>query len=1341
MGREGGARATAMPPSVRPLQPPIRLALLLLGLASEACAQVETGIVSTGTSTFAASYLGDYIEPVIIAGIPSHNGDEEIVVRITSFDAETKTMQFYADVPQHHADSTDSSAACSATFHASEEFAWILLEAANPQQHPQYQAGTVPTSNNRHQVLLTWLDITFAAPIANPVCLSQIQSHNGGQFCKTRQQNPSSTGFQVTVEEDNTDNNHNPEVLGWAAFASGSGTLGALRYQAINTPMAVTHELYEVDFASGGFTVPPAVFGSIATMQGGDPSALRRTSTTASSVQIFVEEETCTDDEQEHVAEQVSVLVMDATYQVDSQLQATLPASLGRLTAPFVTEGDYITIPNVVGPLQAGDRPNGRCCDEIGEAQFQFSCAAAVTELTLAFEINVPTANDDSVFIGLDDGAHAQWDLPHANHDGGVGTAHGCVAQHCEDTGGFHWATYTETFDPSPGKHTLHIYGREDGVKIRKIRFVHAPGCHWTPKLPPSLPSIPAAFGKLTAPMQMHDDFIWVPETFTADLSVAGEGGCIDGRENRYELTAGAYAANSHCSAQAQYAFFCRNDATVAFDYEIMAPDGHDDSFYISIDDGDVFLWSTPQSQDFTWAARPDTTDVEGGLHTLIVHGREDGTKLRSIRFSQGGCGFIPQANRLPSVVPAASARMTGSFVVSDDFVWTPPVAMTQGEGDGRYGSTGQHCTIAHPQTENAAWAQLTVPEQQGAAALGWEQNGWDCDFAPSHTVLAHNEECNIPSSEDKYWTDLTAAEAAGATALGWSQESWDCGISSLAFAFACSEDAEVTFSFESFHQEAQGVVWDGTQYSAPDADDSFFLEVDAGTWDEFHVPVTSDWTVHDDVPRSVPAGTHTLWVHSRSAGTKLRTAHIDDDRHKGVCGWTAVVPPALRLPDTLPASHGKVVAPMEVAQRGKMSPIGESLEYVWAPDSAVERACTMETGQWTPQGATCGRIEMKFYCDTVSEVSFSYEVLTPSGNDDSFFIQVDASNAETWHAHTTATSSQAQCAAIGGLGREYGGVCCASSCGVCAGGDAGDLACSSLPGGADACCGSNIANAGVECGTPPCWMAEPFEWHTPRVNADGVTLETCNDPACMSNPLRVYHVNPGLHTLILHQREDGAKVRNVRFEHRGSCGFAVEAQLPEAMPAAFAKVEAPVVIQEGTENDQFFAWVPPIENDPGVTGDCATYHWLDECDNDDRCSAITPGNDCGGITFAFSCATESEIGFEYEVRAPSTDDNSFYLQLDGGTIRPWTIPVTADQHRACVENGGLVNGDVCCDAACGSCGGNGCGQRPGGGELCCVGAITRANVMCSDNGGVPPCLIDDPWEWRRYLLRIAFFV
>ena len=63
--------------------------------------------------------------------------------------------------------------------------------------------------------------------------------------------------------------------------------------------------------------------------------------------------------------------------------------------------------------------------------------------------------------------------------------------------------------------------------------------------------------------------------------------------------------------------------------------------------------------------------------------------------------------------------------------------------------------------------------------------------------------------------------------------------------------------------------------------------------------------------------------------------------------------------------------------------------------------------------------------------------------------------------------------------------------------------------------------------------MAEPFEWHTPGVSADGQTLSTNAEL-----PLRVYQVQPGLHTLVLHQREDGTKVRSIRFENRGSCKF-----------------------------------------------------------------------------------------------------------------------------------------------------------------------------------------------------------
>jgi hypothetical protein len=477
-------------------------------------------------------------------------------------------------------------------------------------------------------------------------------------------------------------------------------------------------------------------------------------------------------------------------------------------------------------------------------------------------------------------------------------------------------------------------------------------------------------------------------------------------------------------------------------------------------------------------------------------------------------------------------------------------------------------------------------------------------------------------------------------------------------------------------------------------------VEVDDGSWDEFHVSVTDDWTVHHDAPRSVGAGTHALHVHSRSAGAKLRTVYITDADDSGICGFTSVVPASLRLPDVQLASHGKVVAPMTVANRGEISETGEILEYVWAPDSAVERGCNIddEPAQYRPQGSTCGRIEMAFVCDVASEVTFSYEILAPSGNDDSFFVAMDSAAPETWHASTTPVNAQTQCVAAGGLPNQD--TCCAAGCGRCGGNGCGDL-----PGGADACCVGTINEAAVPCGTPPCVMAEPWEWHTPLVSGDNLVTGG-------NHPLRVYHVQPGLHKLVLHQREDGAKVRSIRFENRGSCGFATDAQLPDHMPVAFAEIHEPMIVEEGTVTDGFFAWVPDTEKE----GTC------------------NPANeDCGYATFAFSCATDSDVGFEYELRAPSGDDNQLGLQINDGPVYNWNIPTTQDTVGTCQAAGGIVNGDVCCAGTCGTCGGGGCGDRDGGSSSCCVGTITRSEVQCADTGGTPPCLLADPWEWRRF--------
>lgn len=55
----------------------------------------------------------------------------------------------------------------------------------------------------------------------------------------------------------------------------------------------------------------------------------------------------------------------------------------------------------------------------------------------------------------------------------------------------------------------------------------------------------------------------------------------------------------------------------------------------------------------------------------------------------------------------------------------------------------------------------------------------------------------------------------------------------------------------------------------------------------------------------------------------------------------------------------------------------------------------------------------------------------------------------------------------------------------------------------------------------------------------------------------------------------------------------------------------------------------------------------------------------------------------------------------------------------------GIPNGNICCEMNCGSCGGSGCGMRPGGPDNCCVGRIRSANSSCND--GPAPCVMNTP--------------
>jgi hypothetical protein len=57
-------------------------------------------------------------------------------------------------------------------------------------------------------------------------------------------------------------------------------------------------------------------------------------------------------------------------------------------------------------------------------------------------------------------------------------------------------------------------------------------------------------------------------------------------------------------------------------------------------------------------------------------------------------------------------------------------------------------------------WSKLSSTEQQLWSRLGWTQDRWDSDKAPS--------------SESKSWNDLTKTEKRAASRLGFDERNWD---------------------------------------------------------------------------------------------------------------------------------------------------------------------------------------------------------------------------------------------------------------------------------------------------------------------------------------------------------------------------------------------------------------------------------------------------------------------------------------------------------------------------------------------------------------------------------------
>ena len=243
----------------------------------------------------------DYLNPVVFALPLSHNGGDPAIARIT--DIQSDEFSLYLQEAEYR----DGA-------HTRESLSYMVLEAGTWElgDGTLLEVGSVDTSAT---VTQPWEDIDFQTDFDTlPAIMSQVQTRNGGQFVRTRQNNASVDGFELAMEEEEALKNtgHASETVGWLAIETGTGSWGGLDFRAGHTGRRINHTWDRINF-SQTFDESPNLFASVATYISNDPVGLRYQNLGVSSVQIELEEDQSLDSEIGHVNESVDFLAIAGT--------------------------------------------------------------------------------------------------------------------------------------------------------------------------------------------------------------------------------------------------------------------------------------------------------------------------------------------------------------------------------------------------------------------------------------------------------------------------------------------------------------------------------------------------------------------------------------------------------------------------------------------------------------------------------------------------------------------------------------------------------------------------------------------------------------------------------------------------------------------------------------------------------------------------------------------------------------------------------------------------------------------------------------------------------------------
>ncbi|MEO0468610.1 MAG: malectin domain-containing carbohydrate-binding protein [Bacteroidota bacterium] len=274
----------------------------------------EVGRLSIDHNWTTVSLNNTYLDPVVIASVPSYNETDQATVRVRN----VSNNGFEIRIEEWN---------CLDGVHVSETISYLVIESG---VHTLLN-GTTILAQNTDGVGLGWTNLTFPVTLASePVTLGQVVTDNQPETVAVRFDEKKTNATKIRFKLNDVNANHSNETLSWIAMEAGlhAGT-GVEQFEAVNTGKKV-RDSWETILFQQTYGTNPLLIATIGSEVGGDQSSVRYQNLSGSGVQFFIEEENCSDPELKHFGEEVHFLLFDAAGNIEAQNNASRIAQITR---------------------------------------------------------------------------------------------------------------------------------------------------------------------------------------------------------------------------------------------------------------------------------------------------------------------------------------------------------------------------------------------------------------------------------------------------------------------------------------------------------------------------------------------------------------------------------------------------------------------------------------------------------------------------------------------------------------------------------------------------------------------------------------------------------------------------------------------------------------------------------------------------------------------------------------------------------------------------------------------------------------------------------------------------